>query len=170
MLARKMDPDAHVFIGLDIDRQVLAKNTLPWHLIQGSGERLPLTDGSCDIVVSGVALPLMNIPITLREIHRILKPGGSVTMSVHPFKFTKSELKRSFPKVIPSAYRLYVMANGLLFHLTGKLASFPTSESWQTEKSMRRALSKTGFNEIKFTYPDGKFMVEARKLSVSSST
>jgi ubiquinone/menaquinone biosynthesis C-methylase UbiE len=165
-MARKIGSHDHVFIGLDIDWESLTRNTLPsWHFLQGRAEQVPLAHESCDIVISGVALPYMNIPITLREIHRILKPGGSVRMSLHPFGFAKSELKQTFPKLIPTVYRLYVIANGLLFHVTGKMVPFPNGrvESWQTKGSMRRALSKTGFAEIRFSYLERKLIVEARK-------
>src|SRR5262249_23088820 len=49
-----------------------------------SGEALPFRDGSFDIVLSRVALPYMRIGLALGEMRRVLVPGGSVWLALHP--------------------------------------------------------------------------------------
>jgi len=82
---------------------------------------------------------------------------------------TQSLLRNAIPKPIPTLFRLYVMANGLLFHCTGRAVGFVKggTESFQTEPGMRIALNRAGFVDLLFsraTGPVGEtFIVEVRK-------
>jgi ubiquinone/menaquinone biosynthesis C-methylase UbiE len=72
--------------GIDIDDSCLAiaKMQFPNRTyLHGTGECLPFESESFDRVISSVALPYMNIPKALKEIHRILVPGGSLSLSLH---------------------------------------------------------------------------------------
>ncbi len=163
--------------GLDIDaeRLALAKVRFPNRAYQqGTGECLPFEEESFDRVISTVALPYMNIQKTLAEIHRVLVPGGGLSLSLHLPSFTLAELlHHAFPKTVPTLFRLYVMANGLLFHCTGRTVGFlkGRTESFQTERGMRIALNRAGFVNPSFrraTGPVGEtFIVEARASSSS---
>src|ERR1700756_2212378 len=77
--------------GLDIDesRLAVARQRFPNRTyLHGVGERLPFDDQSFDRVISAVALPYMDIPKALAEIHRILVPGGGLSLSLHLPGFT----------------------------------------------------------------------------------
>lgn len=50
---------------------------------QGYAEDLPFADSSFDGVISQVALPYTNEKLALREIARVLKPGGVCRLSTH---------------------------------------------------------------------------------------
>jgi ubiquinone/menaquinone biosynthesis C-methylase UbiE len=157
--------------GLDIDdsRLAIAKSRFPNRTyLQGTGERLPCQDESFDRVISAVALPYMNVEKVLAEIHRSLVPGGALSLSLHPPSFTLTELLRNaIPKPVPTLFRLYVMANGLLFHCTGRTVGFLSgrTESFQTERGMRIALNRAGFVNLLFSWGTGTsgktFIVEA---------
>ena len=159
--------------GLDIDKSRLAIAKVRFSnrtFLQAAGECLPFQDETFGRVISAVALPYMNIPKALAEIHRILVPGGGVSLSLHPPSFTIAELlHHAIPKPVPTVFRLYVMANGLLFHCTGRTVGFVNwrTESFQTERGMRAALNRNGFVNLSFSRavgPAGKtFFVEARK-------
>jgi ubiquinone/menaquinone biosynthesis C-methylase UbiE len=130
---------------------------------------LPFKDKSFDRVISAVALPYMKIQETLAEIHRVLVPGGGLSLSLHLPRFTMAELlHNAIPKPIPTLFRLYVMANGLLFHCTGRTIGFLRGriESFQTERGMRVALTRAGFFELSFSRAPGPvcetFIVGAR--------
>jgi ubiquinone/menaquinone biosynthesis C-methylase UbiE len=166
--------------GLDIDdsRLFIAKERFPSRsYLQGTGECLPFDDASFDRVVSDVALPYMNIQKALAEISRVLVPGGDLSLSLHLPSFTLAELlHKAIPKPIPTVFRLYVMANGLAFHLTGKTVGFVKSrrtESFQTERGMRIALNRAGFVNLSFRQepgPVGKmFIVEAKQSKVAGT-
>ena len=164
--------------GLDIDESSLAVAKLRFPnrtYVRGAGECLPFADESFDRVISGVALPYMNIQKTLAEIHRILVPGGGLSFSLHLPSFTIAELlHNAFPKPLPTLFRLYVVANGLLFHCTGRTVSFlkGRTESFQTQRGIRIALNRAGFvNPLFIRVTDAvgeKFLVEARRPDIRS--
>jgi len=166
--------------GVDIDDSCLAIARLRFSnrtYLQGAGECLPFVDAGFDRVVSGVALPYMNIQKTLAEIYRVLVPGGSLSLSLHLPSFTIAELlHKAIPKPIPTLFRLYVIANGLIFHCTGRTVGFvkgTRTESFQTERGMKIALSRAGFVDLSFrraTGPVGEtFAVEASKSKIIGS-
>jgi ubiquinone/menaquinone biosynthesis C-methylase UbiE len=159
-------------VGLDINRQALAiaRERFPERsFCVGVGERLPFANGAFDRIVSGVALPYMNISAVLAETRRVLIPGGSVFLSLHPLRFTIRELREALPRPIPSLFRLFVILNGIVLHLTGcSLSVRGRPESFQTQRSMRRALTRAGFEQIQFSRPDGRLLVQAVLSSQSS--
>jgi ubiquinone/menaquinone biosynthesis C-methylase UbiE len=158
--------------GLDIDedRLTLARVRFPDRTyLHGAGERLPFEDNSFDRVISAVAVPYKDIPKTLAEIHRIQVPGGVLSLSLHLPSFTLAELRNhALPRPIPTLFRLYVMATGLWFHLTGRTVPFINGriESFQTERGMRLALDRSGFVNPSFSRACGPagaiFTMEAR--------
>lgn len=156
-----LSPDDEV-IGIDVNEQSLdiARKQFPARtFIRASGECLPFPDNGFDRVVSGIALPYMNIPRALAEVHRVLTVHGTVFFSLHSPRFTLAELKRAFPKPVATAYRCWVLLNGLVFHVTG----CNWAESFQTERGMRIALERSGFCSVVFHRPDGRLIVEAAK-------
>ena len=164
--------------GVDIEKTslLLAKARFPNRTyVQGAGECLPFRDESFERIVSAIALPYMNIPETLAEVFRTLVPGGRVSLSLHPPRFTIAELRYNLPKPIPTVFRLYVFANGLFFHVTGRTCGFLRSrtESFQTERGMRIALSRAGFVDVSFhrgTGPVGETLTAEAKRSPSRGT
>jgi ubiquinone/menaquinone biosynthesis C-methylase UbiE len=162
--------------GLDIDesRLAVARVRFPDRTyLHGAGEQLPFEDQSFDRVISAVAVPYMDIPKTLAEIHRILVPGGALSLSLHLPGFTLAELRyHALPRPVPTLFRLYVMANGLWFHLTGRTVPFINGriESFQTERGMRVALDRNGFVNPSFSRSHGPagpiFTVEARSRAL----
>lgn len=159
--------------GLDIDdaRLALARARFPSRrFLRGAAEDLPFEDERFDRVISSVALPYMDIPRALAQIYRTLMPGGTASFSLHLPSFTVGELvHNALPKPVPTLFRLYVMANGMFFHCTGRTLSFPSgrTESFQTERGMRVALHRAGFVDVAFRRRSGPagetFLVEARK-------
>jgi SAM-dependent methyltransferase len=62
---------------LQTARSLFADNQLPLRLIQAPSESLPLPDRSVDLVASFQTIEhVADLPQTLREIRRVLKPGG----------------------------------------------------------------------------------------------
>jgi ubiquinone/menaquinone biosynthesis C-methylase UbiE len=159
-------------IGIDSNFSALAvaKRRFPGrHFVCCQAEAMPFADSSFGRVVSSVAMPYTDIPVALAEIGRVLVPGGSLFMSVHHLRFTLNEL-RAAPNPVAILYRLYVLANGLIFHASGRLVRFPNGkvESFQTTRGLKRALGGAGFVSIEVSRPDGKVHVDAKIAGCSS--
>jgi len=159
---------------MDEGQLAVARKQFPLRTyLRGAGESLPFAEESFDRVIAQVSLPYMNIQKALAEIHRVLVPEGSASMRLHMPAFTFSELLHdSIPSPKATLFRLYVMANGVWFHCSGRsLVFLGRSESFQTERGMKIALPRAGFSQFSFTRIYGQteegFQVEARK-SVSA--
>jgi ubiquinone/menaquinone biosynthesis C-methylase UbiE len=76
-----------MLVGLDPAREVIpaAKKRAPGvRLVVGSAEALPFADGSFDTVVSSLVFCSVPDPDRgLREVHRVLAPGGRLAMMEH---------------------------------------------------------------------------------------
>src|SRR6266568_9193758 len=82
--ARRVGPTGTVY-GLDMTDEMLElgrrnaelARTTNVHFLKGLIEDIPLTDGSVDVVISNCVVNLStDKPVVLREIARVLKPGG----------------------------------------------------------------------------------------------
>lgn len=148
-------------VGIDINLEALrkAKDSYPqFCFVCARGERLPFRAESFDAVLSRVALPYVDIPVTLREVWRVLTAGGDLRIKVHPFSYARSELVSEVrsgtleKRVRSLVYRLYVIANGLALHLAGFNFRYPLArrrcESFQTKRAIRRALRAAAFHSI----------------------
>lgn len=164
-------PDDAVLIGVDISHDACVRASQKseefcWTCVCARGEQLPLRDASMDFVISTVAMPYMNIPSALSEIRRVLKPGGSLDVSLHTLSFTWSDFRGKWTlKPSKLLYRLYVFANGFWFHLTGNVMRCPFSsrvESWQSQRGMKISLQRAGLANIHCGYlSNGRFFVQA---------
>jgi ubiquinone/menaquinone biosynthesis C-methylase UbiE len=160
-------------IGVDIDTESLIKARTRYparDFVCCRAETLPFTDASFDRVVSSVAIPYTDIPRALSEIRRILRPEGTVFMSVHYLGFSLKELRAAFPRPAAMLFRLYVIANGVYMHFSGKTVRFLNgrTESFQTKRGMMVALGRAGFKDIVFSRPDGRLIVEATVARIST--
>ena len=74
---------------LSITQRRFQLGGLEGRFIQGDAEDLPFADGSLDLVYShGVLHHTTNTPRTIREVHRVLAPGGrAVIMLYHRDSF-----------------------------------------------------------------------------------
>jgi ubiquinone/menaquinone biosynthesis C-methylase UbiE len=164
-------PASYEIVGVDIalDRlQSAAKKFPSRKFIQARAESLPFADSAFHSIVCEVAMPYMNIPVALSEINRILEPGGTVHFSLHAFRFTLYELRLAFPRPKALLFRLWVMVNGIILHLTGKPAEIGGRyESFQTRRGISLAMQRAGFEDISFSRPRDRFtkqlVVSARK-------
>ncbi len=157
--------------GVDVDRSALTlgRQLVPRvHFVQGRGESLPLDSREFDFVIVRVSLPYMDITRALDEFARVLRPGGQIWVVLHPCTMVMQDLFRSLRKLNlrDSLYRFYVIFNGLSMHLTGRVFHLPFRpgrfESYQTARSIRRALLAAGFVDIEVSR-DRFFVVTALK-------
>jgi ubiquinone/menaquinone biosynthesis C-methylase UbiE len=143
-------------IGVDYDYEALriGKQFSPdLCLVHARGEQLPLHNNAFDLVISRVALPYMRTMDALGEMTRVLKPGGTLWLVLHPFRQVLREMARfgSELQLRPVLHRLYVLANGISSHFTDFEFSSPAGgfETFQTEGGIRRRLEKLEYRDLK---------------------
>jgi SAM-dependent methyltransferase len=135
----------------------------------GYAEKLPYEDGYFDFVVSRVSLLYSNIPVAFAEINRVLKPGGTILLTMHDWRITLRFIKKAL-KERDWRYMVrhaYVMVATVGFVLTGKVLRHPwvrdTQECFQTEGSLRRSFNRAGLEATRFWHEGPHWLIEARK-------
>lgn len=170
LLACDIPPSA-IAVGVDVDPDALelGRSVCPRvHFIMARGEELPFAAETFDLVVCRVALPYMHVTSALSQMARVLRMGGDLWLTLHPFSMTATELARNVVSLNLKAaiYRSWVLLNGVAFHAVGRQASWPLRphryETFQTTTAINRALRATGFKEIVVNRGD-HFVVTARK-------
>lgn len=72
-----MEPDGSEIVGAGAIRSLAVSTALPIEVIQHGSQRLPFPDASFDLVFARAVLHhLPGLPGAVREMHRVLKPGG----------------------------------------------------------------------------------------------
>jgi len=158
-------------VGLDTDESAVALGkqlTSAVRFVIGEGESLPFADGSFDLVICRVALPYMHVARALGEMSRVMAAGGDLWLVLHPFSMTARELGANIARLeLKSAiYRTWVLLNGLALHVSRRQWRWPSDhggyETWQTNKSITRALRAAGFDHVQIIR-DNHFIVTASK-------
>jgi SAM-dependent methyltransferase len=147
-------PEHYELFGCDINSEALAlaRKCLPRATFTfARAEELPYEDSYFDFVFARSAMLAFEIPRALREFNRVLKPGGTLWISLHRWRDVHFILRGTFRAnpVKTTIFGLYVALNGALFHYTGKLVRYPLNRSrlmtFHNEVRMRRELQKAGF-------------------------
>lgn len=110
-LGRFVIPEAAAYVGVDLSDALMAFDVPEGarervDLVQASLERLPLLDGSADVVLCwGVLHHVDDYEAAMREIERILRPGGTLLLYVYPDSYAPREnLNRLFRVIEPQAF------------------------------------------------------------------
>lgn len=117
---------------LAVARQAAGDAAIEWH--EGSAESLPLADRSFDVALCQMGLQFVHDrPAALRELHRVLAPGGRAVLNV--------------PGPTPPA--LAVLEELLRRHLGPEAAGFvATVFSLHDPGELRALLEEAGFAEV----------------------
>lgn len=130
---------------MDVDADAIRYGMLlaPWvqFVLQG-GESIPFPDETFDLAMSRVALVYCNIPKTLREIHRTLKPGGRIWLTLHTRKHSEnSNVSYSRPRKFGVWLNSWLLKT---FHFTVPIRG--RHETWQVPEAFVALLHKHGFS------------------------
>ena len=115
---------------------------------RAAAEALPFASGGFDGVVCKVVIPYTDEARAVAEIARVLRPGGVARVSFHGLGYNLRYLltDRNWRR---RAYAARVMANTLLYRLTGRrLPGFWGDTIYQSERRLRRYYDVTGLEII----------------------
>ena len=157
--------------GIDVDLDALRLGrtlTKQVSFVCAAAEHLPFRDGGFDVVISRVALPYTDCRRSLREIRRILKPGGFFWAVLHPISIVSKTVDLRKPRTLLRF--AYVTFNSLLFHFTSCMVPYRRGryETFQTSSGIQRALRVVGFAHITVRRQT-HFIVTAEAASVSKA-
>lgn len=136
------------------------------HLVVGTGERLPFPDESFDLVYSRVALPYMNIPVTLREILRVLRPGGKLWVALHPPRMLVRRMREDIVRwqARDFAFCSFIAFNSVILRVFGKQYRIRGHcETVQTRAGFHKLLSAAGLQPLPGSTRSDQLIVEAQK-------
>jgi SAM-dependent methyltransferase len=121
--ARELARLGHDVLGIDLTPEMLrraAENVPEARFIEGDLRQLPADDDQFDVAVCGLALAhLPGLDVGIRELARVLKPGGRLVVSVlHPFQaqlgwhapFEDASGSRRFAREHPHTHADYLAA------------------------------------------------------------
>ena len=99
----------------------------PVRLVSADGLHLPFAGQSFDAVVGHVSMPYMDTCEALREVHRVLIPGGSFLLTFHSFNYLWQRVSKGLRSGNwrDIVYMSYVGTNGLLNHF-----NLPQRRAW----------------------------------------
>jgi ubiquinone/menaquinone biosynthesis C-methylase UbiE len=157
-------PDRVTF-GVDIDFGALklgSSHAPQVRFVCAGAEDIPFADGAFDEVIARGVLPYTSIRKSLREIRRVLNRRGFLWMTLHPLSLPwHTALRANWKGKIHFAY---VVVNGICFNLFQRQFPYPLGmghETFQTERGMRRALKKAGFQDVRVERKNGHFLMIA---------
>ncbi len=111
---------------------------------------LPFQSGIFDLVLCRIALPYMNNDEALKEMARVLRPGGTLILKIHHWRFYLSDIAQSVKHLNPlqGIHALRVLAVGIAYHLTGYQMSnrISGSETYQTLWLLNKKLREFGLS------------------------
>ena len=141
-------------VGIDIDFSALSLGKTLTDRVQfvcGAAESLPFRHDSFEYVIARVSLPYTNIPESISEIRRVLRPHGQLwALFERPWLPLRIGLYKR-----PRFYFLlpYLALNTLTFNMFG--FSFPFIDGkyrgYQTAWGVQRCLRNAGFESISIT-------------------
>jgi demethylmenaquinone methyltransferase/2-methoxy-6-polyprenyl-1,4-benzoquinol methylase len=152
-LARKrLGPDLRI-VGLDLSPGMLsvAKKRFPSegiHWIQGQAEGLPFEDQSFDVVVFGFLLRnVVDVEKTLREVHRVLRPGGRVVCldtTPQDSHWLRPFIELFFKLVIPLLGYVLARDRQAYAYLSD------STRQWLPAQELSRVFEAAGFQGVSF--------------------
>jgi SAM-dependent methyltransferase len=116
----------------------------------GVAEALPFPSSSFDVVNCGLALPYTDNARAIKEIARVLRPGGLFLLRIHHARYYLRDLWQSLRarRLLSAIHAGRVLAVGTIYHLTGKQTDTRLfgNETFQTRWLLNRELAPRGLN------------------------
>ena len=125
----------------------------PQYWICGNGQALPFTDSFADCVLIGFGMRnISDMPKTLKEIHRVLKPGGRFLCLEfsHPKPSFLNDLYAFYSfKVIPKLGKFIARDQAGYQYLVDSIRTFPQA------KEFADMIEQAGFHKVDYRFYSG---------------
>src|ERR1051326_3762143 len=84
-------------VGIDLDENNLrlAAQQNGLNVAKANALKMPFADNTFDVLIGHVSMPYMKTPDALREIFRVLTPGGSFLLTFHSFSYARWQIGRA---------------------------------------------------------------------------
>lgn len=157
---REIRRKVSVLLGIDLEEFQIHPEGI--NLIKGNIAHIPLRNNMVDVVMSRYVLEHLNNPVSVfREIHRILKPGGSFIFLIPNMYGYAPMISRLMP---PKFY------NWVLVNFVGKKPGnfYPTFYKCNTYSAVKKISNFAGFSIAEFTYLKNypQYMMQNRYLFI----
>ena len=147
-------------IGIDISPRVGQAPWRPEHgqvtFVQGVAESLPFQSVSFDVLVCRGALPHVHNRRALREMARVLRPGGLLLLKLVAAPFYLRDLRRGLAHLDfrQCLHAIHALVGGVIYHALGSQIGAPIiTTTFQTEWMLKRELRRVGMR-ITMPMPD----------------
>lgn len=136
-------------VGIDPSPACVARSReLGFTTHEAYAERLPFADNSIDGVILQVVLPYTDDGAALREINRVLKPGGRCVLSTHGLGYYWWIL-RNTDHWKRGVYALRAIVNTWLYRGTGHKLPRPLGDTiYQSPARLRRMAHRCGLDVV----------------------
>lgn len=156
-----IDPDER---GIEAGRKLFPGVTL----VLGTAESLPFPDSHFDVITCRVALPYTDVGRALREMARVMKPGGYLCLTLHDWRLHAGFIGRALREgsVKRLANLAYVTVAGLCYAATGWVPRRPwggVRETFQFVSKTSVTLRRLGFDRISHERQGRHCIVMARR-------
>jgi SAM-dependent methyltransferase len=145
---------------------------LPAYFATATAEQLPFPSNTFDLVLCRVTIPYTDNRAALREISRVLRPGGVLLLKTHhPLYYTRKfadGIRHRSP--LFSIHALRVLISGSIFHLTGwqPPPGILLRESFLTEGRLKKELTRAGL-AIAGSMPDSNPLTPSYRVVKAAS-
>ncbi len=117
--------------------------------LRASGNHLPFADETFDVLICRVALSFMDNKSALREMARVMAPGGKFLLKYQSPNYYWNKLRSGIVEAYPksSIYAARVLYAGYVYQLTGRQTYDPftaAGEIFQTERTLKREIEPLG--------------------------
>jgi len=116
--------------------------------VRGYAEALPFCSDEFDVVVCRIALPYTDNGLALKEMARVLRPGGKLLIKIHHARYYMEKMGRGLVARdwLSTIHASRVLVAGTIYHIAGKQPRnrVTGSEIFQTVRRVRRELEPFG--------------------------
>jgi SAM-dependent methyltransferase len=140
-------------------------NPFPGVDLVGDAERLPLVDVSCDgAVLQAVLEHVRDADLTLRELHRVLKPGGSLLVEV-PFMQGYHPSPGDYRRYTEQGLRAELADHGFDVDESGVAVGPASAMAWVTAEFLAFLVSGRSERVYRLARPALRWLVQPIKYA-----